>query len=271
MTEALLVLLGAVIAAAFQWWFITRQRAHDRQVRIEQRELDKKMREDQRNLEKQVRAEQREERDRALATSLLFKLTKLTANLITLRQHVDEDFAPLADVGPDTQLWQVLTPIANLTDHIHFTADEMSVLLAQANDKVFNQVLGLDDQHNTMLTLMRTFQVKRAELNQKLEPFRIIDRVEGDRVDARFPMDVMRNHSPYMIDLNSLVAHLRTSLPTDARDARQATEAAQKLLRDKLGIKFKVQINDPPVAPAVQASTRVQSSLEPVRSAISDH
>jgi hypothetical protein len=188
---------------------------------------------------------ERRRQERAQATSLLFKLAKITANLIVLKQHVDECFAPVPNMGLDTQLWQVLTPIANLTDPIHFTTEEMSVLLAQANDKVFHQVMGLDDQHNTMITLMRAFQAGRADLNQRLEPYRIIDRIEGDRVEARFPADVIQNFSPYTIELNSLVAHLRESLPKDVRDARQATEAAQSMMRNNLRIKFKVQINDP--------------------------
>lgn len=195
---------------------------------------------------------QRKQQERALATSLLLKLGKLTATLMVTKQHVDDCFAEAGEVGPDTQSWQILIPIANLADLVHFTPDEMSLLLAQANDRIFHLVLGLDDRHNDIITLMRSFQEKRTEINRRLEPHQIIDRVVGDRVDVRYPPDVMRALSPYAIDLNSIVDHLQNDLPKDVETARTATERAQTLLKNRLGLKFRIQINDFPAnnAPA---------------------
>lgn len=193
---------------------------------------------------------QRKQQERALATSLLLKLGKLTATLMVTKQHVDDCFTEAGEVGPDTQPWQMLIPIANLANPIHFTSDEMSLLLSQGNDKIFHSVLGLDDRHNDIITLMRSFQEKRAEIERRLEPHRIIDRVDGDRIDIRYPRDVMLALSPYFIDLNSIVGHLREQLPKDVATAREATERAQTLLKNRLGLKFKLQINDPPASNA---------------------
>lgn len=188
---------------------------------------------------------QRKYQERALATSLLLKLGKLTATLIVTKQHVDACFAEAGDVGADTQPWQILTPIANLANPIHFTSDELSLLLAQANDNIFGLVLGMDDRHNDIISIMHSFQEKRDDITRKLEPHRIVERVVGDRVDVLYPPQLMRDLSPYIIDLNSIVDHVRTHLPRDADTARTATERAQTLLKNRLKLKFRLQVNDP--------------------------
>lgn len=56
---------------------------------------------------------QRKQKERALATSLLLKLGKLTSTLMVTKQHVDDCFVEAGEVGPDTQPWQILIPISS--------------------------------------------------------------------------------------------------------------------------------------------------------------
>ncbi len=232
-------LVGGLVAAITQWRFS--------KVQQEQQRLD---REQQKKEREQERAQAKLERDQALATSLMFKLMKASANLIVTKHHVDQCFANAQAVGPDTQPWQLLTHIVNVSEPMHFSSEEMAVLLAQSDDKVFHLVLGLDGQHNSIMTVLRSFRTLREAVEERLEPHRIIERVDGEQVDVRYPMEVILNLRPRTIELNSLVKILRGTLPQDVQTARDATEAAQALFRKNLGLKFKIQINDPPAANA---------------------
>lgn len=235
--------VGGLIAALTQWRFMKVQQEQQRLDRVQQ----KKERE-------QERAQDKLERDQALATSLMFKLTELAASLVVTKDHVDRCIAQAgADrVGRDTQLWQVLRPVLNVSDPVHFTANEMSLLLAQANDKAFGQVLMLDSRHNSIMAALRTFNTMRTDLDEKVLPLAILDRIEGGRVDLRFREEDVRHLRPRMIELNSIVQHLRDELPKDVAEARQAIDDALNLFRKNLGLKFNVKIVNPPAnnAPA---------------------
>lgn len=114
------------------------------------------------------RAEEAAERRKALGHALLVKMLKIHSHLHGFNEHLEETFAKAEKAGFDGEPWQIVRPIANHPPTVHFSTDEMVMLLSLKNDDVFNDVLSMDGVHNSTIALFQTFAECRRSLTSLL-------------------------------------------------------------------------------------------------------
>jgi len=74
----------------------------------------------------------------ALANSLLFKMIRIHSDMYGISRHIESCFEDAKKRKFDGEPWQFFLPLANPPDPIHFSSDEMGMLLALKNDVAFN-------------------------------------------------------------------------------------------------------------------------------------
>jgi hypothetical protein len=192
--------------------------------------------------DRKQRREDYKRAQQALAASLLFKMMRIHANYGGVHQYIEECFEEAAKKGMHDEPWRFLLPLASLPTPIDFSSDEMSMLLQQRDDAVFNSMLEVDVLYNHFVGALALLQKWKAALFERIPP----DQVSGDTGQVLLPPKEYAALRPRMIEVNALVEQLRV----DARDGVKASEELldrlQKLLRKRLDLPFKVG----PVSPA---------------------
>jgi hypothetical protein len=187
---------------------------------------------------KRQREEDRRIVQQALGNSLLFKMTRIYSNFYGILRHFDECFENAESKGLKGEPWQIVLPLANLPDTVHFSSEEMGMLLAQKHDEVFNLVMSIDVIHNGLLSALASFNDHRMMLTQQLIP----DRVEGTVLSGRLSDAQMLAHRPKMIEVNSLIEQIRAQAKNNLGEAGDALTRLQSVLREKLDLKYKLEV-----------------------------
>jgi hypothetical protein len=189
------------------------------------------------------RNEDRTQVQQAQAHSLLFKMVRIYSDFYGIHQHVEDCFATAAKRGLKGEPWQFLLPLANLPDPIHFSAEEMGMLLALKNNDVFNFVVSMDIVHNSIIDAFKVLNIERRALTERLPA----GEVEGTTVSGILDKDRMLSLRPRMIEVNSLIESIRTEAKKGFDESSQALDHLQKVLREKLKLtyKFESKINPP--------------------------
>src|SRR5262245_8629003 len=65
-----------------------------------------------------------QQRQKALAHSLVFKMIGVHSNFRSIRRHFD-DCLRKADEKAKAEPWQIVLPLANFPENIHFSSEEM--------------------------------------------------------------------------------------------------------------------------------------------------
>jgi hypothetical protein len=163
---------------------------------------------------KKVRDEDHLQQQRALANSLLFKMLRIYSNFCNIHQLLEECFADAAKHGLQADPWQVVRPLANPPELIHFTADEMGMLLAQKDNEVFNRVLPMADIHNSLVDALKVFATLRMTLTDRLAELPVV-KVDGPLVSAAFTKEHAQAFEPKMLEVNSLAENIRERATKD--------------------------------------------------------
>lgn len=186
--------------------------------------------------EKKRRAIEAKERRHALALSLLFKMIKIHSHLHQYHSHLEESFRRGQSDPEKPEPWQFVLPIANNFEPVHFSTDEMTMLLSLKNDNLFNDMVSMDEVHNSTLILFDTFKALRTELTSQLST-----RMNGTVGSAAMTKDQFLQLRPKMVELNGLLNDLRARCELDAREARNNLTRLHAELVDKVGITFKFE------------------------------
>ena len=183
------------------------------------------------------RKEDREQTRKTLARSMLFKMIKIHSNFYDLRQYFEECFAEGARDAEKLQPWQFVRPAVNPPDRVHFSSDEMGMLLASKNDDLFNELLYMDSHHNGLLGAVAIMDAKRAALTDLIPP----DAGEGPVFSSG--LDEAQNLAlrPKMFEVNTLALHLRTAIGEANRRSLDALHRLRDLFRERLGLTYKME------------------------------
>lgn len=114
---------------------------------------------------KSERAADRLEARQAVAYSLIFKMGKIASGLENISRLVEAAVA----IPPDGDLWQRVRSIANPPDRVVFSAEEMA-LVYWAESAFFNELVSIDDQYNTIVTIAEQYKGHRSALIDAFEP-----------------------------------------------------------------------------------------------------
>jgi hypothetical protein len=123
------------------------------------------------------REEDRRQIKQPQAHALLFKMIQIHSDFFGIQRHFDECFEAASKKNFKGEPWQFVLPLANLPDPIHFSSDEMGMLLALKNDDVFNLVASLDVVLNGLSAAFGTMNSVRRELGQRIKPDAVVGHV----------------------------------------------------------------------------------------------
>ncbi|NWG24632.1 MAG: hypothetical protein HXY30_09530 [Pseudorhodoplanes sp.] len=189
---------------------------------------------------KETRAHRQEDRllvQQGLANSLLFKVIRIHGDFYGIHRHIEECFERARKDGFQGEPWQIVLPLANFPDSVHFSPDEMGMLLGLKDDDVFNAVATLDVVHNSLVEAVRSLSVSRRALASELTP----DRVSGNTLSGVMDRDTIMRLKPQMIEVNELIEAIRTSAKTDFEESDLAMQQLVLLFRNRLQIGIRLE------------------------------
>jgi hypothetical protein len=111
----------------------------------------------------------------AQGSALLFKMIRIHSDFHSINRHIEDCFE---NAGPRHEVdepWQFVLPLANLPDPVHFSPDEMGMLLSLKNDDVFNSVAEMDVLHNSLIEALKVFNTERRNLTEQLQPANVTE------------------------------------------------------------------------------------------------
>lgn len=184
----------------------------------------------------------------ALGNALLFKMVRIHSNFYGFHRHFEDCFAEAARRGSTDDPWRFVLPLANPPDPVHFSSEEMGMLLALKNHDVFNLVLPMDVIHNSLIATVKVLNTERAALTERLKT----DEAEGAVLSSNLDRDQTLALRPRMINVNSLIEAIRANAKRGFEESHEAMSRLNEVLRDKLGLTYKlestVKLKDPPTA-----------------------
>jgi hypothetical protein len=182
------------------------------------------------------RNEDRKRVQQAMGHALLFKMVRIHSNLYIIYRHVEGCFEEAARRGLKGEPWQFMLPLANPPDPVHFSSEEMGMLLGLKNDDVFNIVISMDVIHNSLSDAIKLLNTERRALTERLKA----KEAEGTTVSGVLDEDQMLAVRPRMIEVNSLIENIRASAKRDFEESGVALDGLNKVLWEKLGLAYKL-------------------------------
>ena len=166
-----------------------------------------------------------------LGNSLLFKMIRVHLNFQAIHHHIEACFEGAGRRGLVGEPWQFVLPLANPPNPIHFSSEEMGMLLAQRDDEVFNAVLSIDVLHNSLIDAVKTLNDRRLALTERIAA----GKVEGEVAISGLPQAELLAIRPRMIELNTLIEQLRSDAARAVEESGLVLDRLHTLLRDRLG------------------------------------
>lgn len=185
---------------------------------------------------KTQREEDSAERKKALAHSLLFKSVKIYSNLGILREHLEEAFAKLDKPEIKMNPWQVVQPILNSPTFIHFTSDEMALVLSLKGE-TFNAIVSFDDVHNSTIEIHNSYRQMRMGFLPQLQA----EIKGGMKFEVLLTPEQYRKIAPQIAEMDDLLVGLRERCRKDVDEAWDVLSNVHGLFVEKLGFTYKIE------------------------------
>ncbi|MCW5694693.1 MAG: hypothetical protein KIT48_20230 [Pseudolabrys sp.] len=187
---------------------------------------------------REQRAEDRKNMRRATGYSILFKMIKLASSVQNLRDALQVSVELAREQGR-RPTWEVVQPIGPPTENIHFSAEEMALILS-LDDALFNQMAALDDMHNNTAGIFNLYGQKREALTSRLgavEENGVLTTMV-DRATAEWM-------APRALELNGIIQHMIRSSTEDTETAWGALFRLREVLEAKLDIRHRLERRTP--------------------------
>lgn len=213
--EAWAALLGALvgaIAGGVVTWLI---------------QLDSRRRDE--TLRKAVQLEGRQAR----AQAVLYKLIAIASHYATFTRHIEDAFEAAAAEKLEAEPWTFVLATAGDPDPIHFTDEEMTLLVTLKMDRVFNSLLTLGEAHNQMIILFGLYARKREELLRSL-PNPVFHAEPA--AHAMLPPEQVAAARPLMIEANGLIKAMREFAARDAKESLEIFDEAAAQFKSHLDL-----------------------------------
>lgn len=200
------------------------------------------------------RNEEKKERNKALAHSIVFKVMRIHSNLYNLHLHLEESFSA-ADPQSHDEPFSFVLPLASSPADVHFTADEMSLVLSLKNPSLTDKLMSLDVIHNNLIDIFETYAGMRNDI-QTMMPAEMEGEVGTSKLTEKEWLVVR----PRMVMMNKLLTDTRGRAKTDYDDSRKAVDDLLKTINEKLGLELKVEVKAEKLDLLAKATTHSQEA-----------
>jgi hypothetical protein len=167
------------------------------------------------------------------------KMIRIHVNFQAINRHIEACFEGAGRRGLVGEPWQFVLPLANPPNPIHFSSEEMGMLLAQKVDEVFNSVLSIDVLHNGLIDAVKTLNDRRMALTERIAA----GKVEGEVAVGGLAHAELLAIRPRMIELNTLIEQLRADASKAVEESGDVLGRLHQLLREKLGLPYRLVAN----------------------------
>lgn len=183
-----------------------------------------------------LRQAETKERQIGMSHAIIYKLLAISSHYAIYVKGFEEAWARGAAAETGVEPWQFVLASAHEPDPIHFTTDEMTLLVQLNMEEVFNSLLTLAEAHNQMGALSGVYARKREELTRSIPPNAMV----GDRLVTQTDRSTALRYRPLMIELNGLATTMREFAKRDAEDSLRTLDRAHAQFAQKLGFKWKL-------------------------------
>lgn len=182
----------------------------------------------------------------ALGNSLIIKMLRIHSNFHHFHRYIEEFFEKAARSGAEGEPWQIVVPLANPPDRVHFSSEELSMLLTLGDADVSNLVIQMDEVHNGLNDAIRVLGAERSALTAQLTAVQ----AKGVAFTSVLTKEQAVALRPYMQNVNSLIESIRVDAKKGFEESDDALRRLHQLLRDKLGISYKLERKETPSDPS---------------------
>lgn len=183
------------------------------------------------------RQEDAEAKQKALGHALVFKITQIYSHLRVFNKHIAGSIESAKAEGFVGEPWQMVVPIVNLPELVHFTTDEMTLLLALKENTLFNDLADMDERHNGTVGAFEAYAEHRLELGRMLPSV-----LRGNVGRADLTDDQMKVIGPKMVEVRTLLAGLMQQCQLQEKDAQDALTRLLAALSAKIGLTLKLEL-----------------------------
>ncbi len=173
-----------------------------------------------------------------LANSLLFKMTRIFSDFLITHRHIEQCCASAQERNSTGDLWQYVPPLANPPPLVHFTSDEMGMLLGLKDNDVFNSVVSMDEVHNALVETVKLYKELRLALGERLPA---PTAWQGEMLMGALTREQLAALRPDMINVESVIRQLRIGAANEARVSGEVLDRLSALLRERLGLTFRFE------------------------------
>ena len=171
---------------------------------------------------------------RALGMALIYKIGRVYSHLRVIRGSLEQSLKKGAAAGL-SEKWQMLQPAIATLEHVHFSSDEMTLLLTLGDHKLFNDMMAIDELHNMSIDVLKEYSRLREELTSMLPPVHKLEGLTGEFAFTPEQAGVLR---PRMAGLNNLIDGMIAYAERDEKAAWSTIERLQQLLKSQLGLTY---------------------------------
>jgi hypothetical protein len=184
---------------------------------------------------KKERLAERKERKEAVGHSIMFKAMRIHSNLYNLHLHLEESFSAV-DPGLHSEPFTFVLPLANAPDDVHFSPEEMSLIVSFNKPDLTDRLMSLDVIHNSLIDIFETYAALRNDI-QSLMPAQM----NGNVGESSFTHEEWLVVRPRMVTMNQVLTGARERAKVDYEDSRKAVRELLTELNEQLGLNLRLQ------------------------------
>lgn len=178
------------------------------------------------------------DRKQALGHALIVKLTKMHSNFGFLEQFVNSEKREGERLGVSKEPWQYLRQLPNGPSLVQFTEAELCLVLTLGEDRLFSDLMRMDNVHRSTLEMLNSYGRERAALIAGLPAD-----IHGAVAWTEFSDEEKKVFLPKATAVNSLGHHLIKRAKLDAEESHDLLSRLVETLHQHLNTNV---VGDPP-------------------------
>jgi len=173
------------------------------------------------------------------------KLRSIHSTLTLLSRHVDKMFIQGEKLGLK-EPWQFMTPMGSVPDKIKFSSDELEAIFSLKDFQLFDEIVLMEQFHNSALLLQETFSRRRIEMTDLLPA-----EMRGEIGRLNLSQEQLGMIGPRSVELNALVGAMKQHWGPDAESALKMLMRLNELVEAEINLNIKLKLMVPDQAEPV--------------------
>ena len=154
----------------------------------------------------------------------MFKMLSITSRLHHIRNHIEGCFERAAHEKFGGRPFEIVVPLANSPQRVHFAPDEIAMLFSLGEYDVLNDVISPDQAHNAIADSFEGYCRRREEFSTDLPTS-----MSGAKATTYLTQEQVLTLAPKMYELDSLMTSLRILVVSHAAESSDVAARLSQL------------------------------------------